>query len=166
VNLLADLDRYDAELFTRLCGFGWKVEGHELAQLKGQSSTEMKLHLVPMVFGRLGVHFSEKYTRYGINYAALAHLASLGLILFSEGGYWWHGIPQKTTVFYFGRPIELEFPKPNYPSGTEAREYGFAVGQALLTRAGHELAQVCRPEPVDGFYELTRKRWEGEGIIA
>jgi Protein of unknown function (DUF2806) len=47
INLLADLDKDDAELFTQLCGFGW-VTGDT----------------VPMVFDTGG----EIYNRYGINF--------------------------------------------------------------------------------------------------
>jgi hypothetical protein len=167
VNILADLDKFDAELFAGLCGFGWKVEGHEMAELKGRNPKENKPHLVPMVFGdSYGANsFSERYTGRGINYAALTHLDSLGLVKFHEGGYWWTGIPKKTTVFYFGKAVELEIPKPNYPSLTKGPGYGIDIGHALLTRAGYELAEICHAEPVNGFFEYIRSRWKQEGLI-
>jgi Protein of unknown function (DUF2806) len=70
VNLLADLDKGDAELFMRLCGLNWKIQED----------------LVPLVFD-LG---SDIYTRTGITFDMLSHLESLGLIqttFDSKGGF-------------------------------------------------------------------------------
>jgi len=67
VNLLADLDKGDAELFACLCGFGWMIDD-----------------VVPLVFDLQG----DIYNRSGINFGSLAHLESLGLIQFdSLSGY-------------------------------------------------------------------------------
>jgi len=53
VSLLADLDKQDAELFTRLCGFGWMIG-----------------NVVPLVFDVQHV----VYNRHGINFDSLGHL--------------------------------------------------------------------------------------------
>jgi hypothetical protein len=168
VNVLADLDKFDAELFTRLCGFGWKMEGYELAELKGRSPKEKRLLVVPVVLGSsYGANsLSERYTSRGINYAALTHLNSLGLITFNERGLWWTGIPKKTAVFYFGNAVELEIPHPNYPSLTKGPKYGLDIGHAILTRAGYELAPICRAEPVEGFFEYVRDYWKQLGLLS
>ena len=63
VNLLADLDKIDAELFTKLCGFVWQIEG-----------------FVPLVFDAQ----NELYNRSGINFNSLTHLESLGLIKYED----------------------------------------------------------------------------------
>ena len=165
VNLLADLDKFDAELFTRFCGFGWNIEGFELAKLKGRSITEKRPHLVPLIYGNsLGDYYAEIYTAHGVDYAALDHLSSLGLIRFNpEFGYWWYGISQQTRAFYFGKQVQLEFSKPNYPS-RKPTEYGINAGHALLSRAGQELCRICHPEPVEGFFEFVQARWKKEGL--
>jgi hypothetical protein len=63
VNLLADLDKRDAELFTRLCGFIWIIGG-----------------FAPLVF----VVQNEIYRREGLNFNSLTHLDTLGLIEFDN----------------------------------------------------------------------------------
>ena len=47
VNLLSDLDKRDAELFTKLCGFGWQIA-----------------NIVPLVFNEK----EEIYNQHGINF--------------------------------------------------------------------------------------------------
>ena len=61
VNSLSDLDKTEAALFTKLCGFGWHIG-----------------EIVPLVFD----FQAEIYNRYGINFNALSHLESIGLVQF------------------------------------------------------------------------------------
>ena len=61
VNFLSDLDKADAELFTKLCGFGWQIG-----------------NVVPLVFD----FQAEIYNKYGINFNTLSHLDSIGLVQF------------------------------------------------------------------------------------
>lgn len=161
LNVLAALDKSDAELFTRLCWFAWQIEGFQKAMLKGGDTTKRELHLVPVVFGSPGgAWYSEIYTRCGINYSSLNHLRTLGLVYFDADGFWWHPLPQTTTVFYFGRPLEVHFERMNYPMAPKADEYSIPVGHALLSRAGQELAELCHPEAVDGFFEYVTTCWK------
>ncbi len=64
VNLIAELDKRDAEQFTRLCGFVCVVGGMP----------------VPLIFDNT----AEVYTRQGVNYEALNHLDSIGLVNFND----------------------------------------------------------------------------------
>src|SRR5579864_2187848 len=63
VNLMGDLDKSDAELFTKLCGFGW-------------------------LFGRFTAlvldHSHKIYTESGIDFDSLSNLENLGLIQFDS----------------------------------------------------------------------------------
>ena len=52
VNLLADLNKGDAELFTRMCGFGWMIG-----------------NVVPLIFDVQG----DLYNRNGMNFSTLSH---------------------------------------------------------------------------------------------
>ena len=56
VNLLADLDKGDAELFTKLCGFGWMIG-----------------NVVPLIFDVE----APIYNGQGINFNSVSHLESL-----------------------------------------------------------------------------------------
>jgi len=137
VNLLADLDKGDAELFTRLCGFAWQIG-----------------NIVPLVFDAQG----EAHNRHGINFNSLGHLESLGLIQFNDiAGFQRVKLPRNVTVFYYGRPVELTFPKD--------ADNALDLGKVLLSRAGHELAAVCGSTPVDGFFEYVYDRWAGQSLV-
>jgi hypothetical protein len=158
VNVLADIDKFDAELFTRLCGFGWMVEGHELPHLKG-TSEEDRPHLVPLVFDAS----SQIYRDSGIDFQRLFLLQNLGLIQFDSLGigFIWSPLPQTTTVSYHGRVLELTLRAiaPKHPNNA------LVVGQVLLTRAGRELASIISPAPVEGFFDFVRDRWVRDSLL-
>ncbi len=162
VNLLADLDKVDADLFSRLCNFCWKIEGFELPQLKGTNPGERKEHWVPVVYD-----FTSKiYENAGLDYKTLSHLASLGLGRFDDSyeAFWWNDEKLPSVVSYFGRSITLKFEKPNYPVGGR-RNYGFPIGNFIFTRAGFELAPICGGTPVDGFFEFVHDKLAQRGFI-
>ena len=125
VNFLSDLDKADAELFTKLCGFGWQIG-----------------NIVPLVFDVQ----AEIYNKYGINFGTLSHLESIGLVQFSHlTGFLRRKVPKKFNVSYYGRALILEMPRD---ADNELKD-----GKVLLTRIGQELAPICGSKPVDGFWE-------------
>lgn len=142
VNLLSDLDKRDAELFTSLCGFCWTVE-----------------ELVPIVYD----DNNEIYNRHGIDFEALAHLESLGFIKHNifggplVGGFTRGPIPRRLAVSYYGKVVELTFPK-------EDDNY-LDTGKVILTRSGQELVPVCGSKPVDGFYDFIYNRWVRKSLV-
>ncbi len=137
VNLLADLDKDDAILFTKLCGFGWMIG-----------------NVVPLVFDVQ----VQIYNEAGINFSSLSHLESLGLIQFNHlSGFRRLRLSKTPTVFYYGQPIELALPKD---SNNELE-----LGHVLLTRAGQQLAPVCGSKTVDGFFEYVKERWATQSLI-
>ena len=90
VNFLSDLDKADAELFAKLCGFGWMIGD-----------------VVPLVFDVE----AEIYNEHGINFNTLSHLESIGLVQFdSIAGLVRRNLPKKFAVFYYGNPLTLEIP--------------------------------------------------------
>jgi hypothetical protein len=138
INLMADLDKGDAELFARLCGYGWAIHNS----------------VFPLIFDTN----SEVYARTGIHLWQLTHLESLGLIqLDSFGGFSYSRMPKRTTVFYYGRPVELTFAQDG--------ENQLEIGKVLLTRAGHELVRVCDSAPVDGFFDYVYDRWAAQTLV-
>ena len=94
VNLLSDLDKSDAELFTKLCGFGW-----------------MFGDVTPLVFDQK----AEIYNRHGINFGTLSHLESIGLVQFSGiTGFQRRNLPKRFVVLYYGKSLLLEISRdPN-----------------------------------------------------
>ena len=109
---------------------------------------------MPLVFDA----HNEVYDRHRINLNTLSHLESLGFIQFERmAGFTFLKFPKKVTVHYYGRPLELTFPKD---SNNE-----LSMGHVLLTRAGYELAPVCGATPVDGFFDFVYYRWEGQSLV-
>ena len=132
VNFLSDLDKADAELFAKLCGFGWMVG-----------------YLVPLV---LDVE-AEIYNKYGINFNSLSHLESIGLVQFdSVASLVQRNLPKKFAVFYYGNPLTLEMPND---TGNQLK-----IGKVLLTKIGQELVPICGSRPVEGFRDYVMDQWK------
>lgn len=141
VNLLGDLDKTDAELFTKLCGFAWNFGD-----------------LLPLVFD---VH-AEIYTRQGLTFTSLSHLDSIGLIQFDNlGGFCQIASPngQSTAPIrfdssYHGQGLTLQFYKE--------KEWKIGTGKVFFTKTGQELAAICTKQPVDGFWEYVLEKWKDD----
>ena len=132
VNFLSDLDKSEAELFTKLCGFGWMIGS-----------------IVPLVFD---VH-AAIYNNDGINFNTLSHLDSIGLIQFDGlAGFVRQRLPKNFIVTYYARPLALEIP-PGSDNNLE-------IGKVRLTRIGQELAPICGSKPVEGFWEYVKDQWK------
>lgn len=130
VNLLADLDKHDAALFTSLCRF-------TLTFSPPQS-------VAPFVFN----HDDKIYGDCGITFMSLGHLETLGLIRFDPlTGFVRRGLPKHCTVSYFSTYLNLALPKDT--------DNQLVFGKTLLTKAGTELARVCDVTPVEGFFEYV-----------
>jgi Protein of unknown function (DUF2806) len=140
VNLIADLDKSDAELFTRLCGFGWMLNED----------------FCPLV---LDYRQADPYNIKGIDRMSLMNLEELGLIQFNGISVWSIGeLPKNLTVFYFGSPLELMLPLDN--------DNKLSIGSVLLTRAGEQLASVCGATPINGFFEYVYDKWASQSLIS
>lgn len=130
VNIVADLERSDAELFTNLCGFGWML---------GQ--------VIPLIFD-----IQEKiYNSKGINFASMTHLENVGLVDFSNvSGFKKLELPNRFHAQYYGNPLMLDVSENNNE---------IPLGKVLLTKFGQQLAPICGSRPVDGFFEYVKERW-------
>ena len=119
VNFLSDLDKTEAELFTKLCGFGWAIG-----------------NIVPLVFDVQ----TEIYNRYGINFGALSHLDSIGLIQFHNvAGFKLLKLPKSIVSHYYGKPLHLNLPKDT--------DNELVVGKVLLHALGMNLPQSATANP-------------------
>ena len=132
VNILSDFDKNDAELFTKLCGFGWDIGG-----------------VVPLIFDVQ----EEIYNKHGIDFDTLSHLENIGLIqLAATTGFIIGGLSKRTTAYYYGQRFHLEMFRDN--------DNQLMVGKVLLTKIGEELAPICGSKPVAGFYEYVKNKWK------
>lgn len=132
VNFLSDLDKTDAELFSRLCRFAWFMG-----------------YIVPLVFD-----YNDKfYTEFGITFDTLNHLESIGFIQFgSLTSFVRQKLPQNLTITYYGRSLQLTMPNSS--------ENTLVIGHVLLTKVGQELAPICGSQPVEGFWEYVLDKWK------
>jgi len=132
VNFLSDLDKTDAELFTRLCGFAWVIG-----------------NVVPLIYDVK----NDIYNSQGISFNTLSHLDSIGLIQFNSlTGFQRLKLPNTFYVLYYGTPIKLELSKES--------DNSMDIGKVMLTKIGQELAPICGSNPVEGFLDYIREEWK------
>ena len=134
VNVLEDLGKEEAILFSWLCGFVWKVHTAHC----------------PVVFNSN----DEIYQQNRINFLSLTNLETLGLIHYSSTNVSNTDLPERVVFHYFGRPLEL------LVSGNSHRR--LSVGKVVFTQAGEELSSICNSGPVAGFYDYACNKWEAE----
>lgn len=135
VDLLASLDKSDAEAFSKLCSFGFFIGD-----------------VVPLVYEVEHPIYIDQ----GINFSVLSHLDSIGLIRFDAlAGFVRRGFAQKGFVHYYGQQFWVEFAQP---ANNELN-----LGHVLLTKAGQQLATICGSAAREGFVEYVREKWRGFG---
>ena len=142
INILHDVDRQAADLFRAVCGFSWNIVGED-----------------PLVL----VHYQaddshEIYNAAGVDFLVLMDLQSLGLVSLEPRGVVRTDLPQTFTASYFGSSIEVTL-----PAGSGMK---LDIGEVFLTASGRQLASICGAEPVDGFFDFVRARWEGSPQVA
>lgn len=137
VDFIASMDKKDALLFTDFCQYCWFIND-----------------ILPMIY-----EFNDEvFNKNGINFSALKHLDSIGLISFeSLSAYKRVGFGKYARVFYFGQPIIIEFNKDH--------DNEIELGKVLLTQAGQELAPICGAQRNNEFYEYVIAKWYKQGLI-
>lgn len=127
VDLIASMDKKDAELFTKLCQFTWVI-GEPSVLILDETA--------------------DIYTKNDINFTSLKHLDSIGLISFeSLSGYKKHRFGKLTVIYYFGIPTLAEF--------VNEKDNEIQIGKALFTQAGKELLTVCGAIRNQEFYDYV-----------
>ncbi len=117
INIVSDLDKSDAELFSTLCRFGWIIDGV----------------VVPVVISMK----ADIYQKYGINFESLSHLESINLITFSSISAYQlelfnnNARSISAVLTYYNRKLKLSL-----KHGSNMINTGFV----LLTKIGKELA--------------------------
>lgn len=139
VNFVGSLDKSDAELFYKLCGFGWMIIG---------------IGIIPLI---LDLN-SPIYLNHNINYSNLQHLDDIGLLSFSGLTGYTSTFPSKIgVVVYFKDTIIIEF--PNNEGNV------LTLGHVILSKIGQELSSICDSKPVPGFLDYVIDRWISQGLI-
>ncbi len=136
INILEDMDNGDAELFSKLCCFVWRI--HDTMTL--------------LIADRM-----EIFERNGINVTSLADVESLGLIQTATFPYSLTNLPKQVFASYFERTVEITL-KADAPADLE-------VGTVLLTRAGRQIGPMCQRKPIEDFFEVMCEKWEKDQRI-
>ena len=134
VNFVREFEKSEANLFTKLCGFGWTIDGF----------------FRPLVFD---VN-AEIYNKHWIHFESLNHLESIGLIQLESIGYLIN--LRAGNITYYDKTLYLKGPTPDEDKKINS---GVSIGKVMLTQTGKELSPICGSEPVDGFYEYVRHQW-------
>jgi hypothetical protein len=132
VNFLSDLDKTDAQAFSKLCGYVWTIG-----------------ELTPLVFDIE----NEIYKKHGVDFDTITHLDSIGLIQFEAlTGFARGGCAKRFSWGYYGRFLTIEMPKD--------LDNTVETGKALFTKIGRELAPISGGKPVNGFFEYVCDKLE------
>ena len=102
----------------------------------------------------------EIYNKHGINFGILTHLESMGLVRFDGlSGFRFTNLPNKTIVYYAGRPVTLALPNDS--------ENDLRIGRILPTQAGRELARIIAADlnPIEGFFDYAYDKWAEQSLV-
>ncbi|MFK0314394.1 DUF2806 domain-containing protein [Pseudomonas sp. NPDC090233] len=135
VDFISTMNKSEAELFSNLCTFVWKI-GEPAVIIKDLSH--------------------EAYNKKKINFINLKHLDSIGLISFEPAsGYINKCSTSHIDVSYYDQKLRL---------GLKKDVTKISIGAALLTTVGKELFSLCRPEPDPDHLQYMIETWSKEGI--
>ena len=139
VNYLGDLDKSDADMFTKLCRFGWIMDDV----------------FCPLIFNTE----ENIYIDNGITFDALIHLDGINLIQFrSPSMFVKTKLPKELYFMYYGQALLLKMPNDKDNALNMGRVLN--MGHVTLTQVGQELAPICGSKPVDGFFDYVKERWK------
>lgn len=153
VEVVAILGKADATLFTKLCQFGFTIDGK---------------------FCCLIYNDPEKPSRdFDLTFFQLAHLDALGLIRFDSSSFGLLKLPKNIQADYFGTHFNMElcltqmeemmlFGKPR---PERQAEFTLDIGNVMLTQTGRELATVCGATPSKNVYDAVLDHLVNQGIV-
>ena len=131
INVLASMDKAEAELFRNFCTFVWDVQG-----------------LTPLIFDTRHPIYNEA----GVFFDTLQHLELTGVIKFdASGGFVRLEMPDEVVVRYFDRSYKIKT-SPLYNNK-------FPLGNVVFTAPGQELALVSGSMPNPAFLKYVLEQW-------
>ena len=139
VDFLSSLDKSDAILFDKLCGFCWIIGG-----------------VVPLIYD----YQNKIYNSQGIDFNALQHLDNIGLISFNTIGFLKLTSSDFLDTYYYDEKVKIKFRKID-----KEKENKISSGLVMLTKIGGELAPITNSEPVPGFLDYILGVWSKKGLI-
>ena len=139
VNVVGDLDSNAANLFSTYCRFVFGVGNQG----------------VPLIVLDQSQGLPAIYQDQGIDFNTLKLLAETGLIMIAFEqlslliNYSMSGLPEKVSLSYGERTRSMPCPD------------GFiSIGVTYPTIVGQQLARLCVPDPVEGFFDFIIDQWD------
>lgn len=143
INIISNIDKEDAETFTRFCQFVWHVD-------------ESKNNAIPILFN---LNKNETFNEQGIYYQDLIELESIGLITLSgTETFAITNQPKKIELNYFDKLIQFKF--------EDEHDNSLPVGACLLTKPGIELFNICEANSNVKYLEHIIDYYREKNIIA
>jgi Protein of unknown function (DUF2806) len=137
VDLLASMDKKEAELFQKFISFIWNFEVSQPLIYDAQNSI---------------------YTKRKMNFYNLTHLDKIGLLSFDAiAGFSRVDQPRSHPVSYFGDKYIIDLPLES--------ENVFHLGSVILTQAGREIASICQADAIPEFCDYVVTKWREMGYI-
>ena len=138
VELIATLDKSEAHLFTKLCGFS--ISGGDI---------------FPLILDQK----DDIYLKSDITFSTLNHLESIGLIKLNNlQNFVLQNLPKKVTLMCFGIPINFVLPSET--------NNNLDIGSVMLTQAGQQLAPICGARLNPEFLNYMIEHYKKKGIQA
>ncbi|MFB5643115.1 DUF2806 domain-containing protein [Kluyvera ascorbata] len=136
INFLSSLDRRDAELITSLGTTVWNREYNPL----------------PLIFD----FDNEALEKIGLNYAAIRHLESIGVITVGQLDFSIQ-FPQEIGMMdYYDNVVTVKINEPKiYNKFMPKEKNSIDVGKILLTNIGTELILICGSEPNEDYFHYA-----------
>ena len=153
VNMLADMDKPDAELFSALCRFRLITFNFSNLRFSGSPPPPRSRFNTAPAPPLLVVLDAQHpiYKAQGIDFQSLAHLEGLGLIKILPQAYTIG--PGKVAYVLNGAALVLSCDGP------------IQMGVAYFTTAGSQLSELCFPlESPEGFADYLTDVWRSHGV--
>ena len=156
INILADLDKTDAELFSTLCRFRLITFNLSSVTFPGAPPpprSRFNTAPAPPILVVLDATHSV-YTNQGIDFAALAHLEALGLVKV---------LPQGYTI----GPGKVAYIHNDGTAGNLVLscDRPIPLGVAYFTTVGSQLSELCFPlDSPGGFAHYLTEMWQSQGV--
>lgn len=148
IEIVSNLEKRDAELFTKLGGFGFNILGRISVLIYFNPASNYDYYSPELAIYKNNKIRSDK----------LFHLEAIGVIQVSQSESYTLGeLPICLEVYYYKTRINVELnPNPN--------NYGeIDVGNVALTKSGEELAAICSSQEIDGYLEFVLEKWKALG---
>ncbi|MBI2713249.1 MAG: DUF2806 domain-containing protein [Rhizobiales bacterium] len=137
LSVVRDLTKNDANLFTKVCGYVWRITDTE---------TMPVIHSIEM----------PEFVNTDIDFGSLTHLTTIGLIEYDHiAGYEIKKPATEIAVSYFGAVHQLKS-----DGGQERR---LSLGHVIFTAVGNELLGISGAQKNDEYCRATLNTWSKAG---